>query len=53
MNKHNSIKIPVGFFWYADELILNYIWKYKGLGNCQNNFEKEDEVGGFTVLSVK
>ena len=41
MNKHNSNQNPSGLFLvHADKLILNYIWKYKGLGIAKTILKK-------------
>lgn len=53
MNKHNSNQNPSGLFWYMLAIDSKLHMEIQRTWNCQNNFEKEDEVGGFTVLSVK
>ena len=36
------IKLPIVFFRELEEIILQFVWKYKKASNSQSNLEKEE-----------
>ena len=36
------IKLPAVFFTELDQIISEFVWKYKKTSNCQSNLEKEE-----------
>ena len=37
-----SIKLPMVFFRELEQIISQFVWKYKKTSNCQSNLEKEE-----------
>ena len=36
------IKLPMVFFRELEQIISQFVWKYKKTSNCQSNLEKEE-----------
>ena len=40
--KSIPIKLPMVFFTELEQIISQFVWKYKKISNSQSNFEKEE-----------
>ena len=47
------IKISMALFTELEQIILKFIWKYKGLWKAKISLRKETKVGGITLPDFK
>ena len=43
------IKLPTVFFTELEQILSQFVWKYKKTSNSQSNLEKEEGTGGINL----
>ena len=47
------IKLPTVFFTELEQIISQFVWKYKKTSNSQSNLEKYNGTGGITMAGFR